>query len=382
MGGQRLEFKSCWEYRARQLSTLYWNSKPVSCLDNSVTDAIIKGTKQISSPDRDSNLDLPVLSSRAQHDKCVSQLRHRGGFPLIQVEYSKNIEKKKLNLSPRIQSDNKFSVTTWSVARGVFMSIQNSLGITGGARPQAQKHDLMMTNSPRPETNIHYLYRHGVSQLEVDPVSVERHIGVDPRLVGTSTAMAPTCDSKQLLEKTAQPERGLEPSTDILSSISAPEQKALMPFLASRPRDPQDRSDPKKPRSSKKARWWPPGNKPEAFTTPEQIVGIRLLEKIVLWPCLGTVSARYQPSLYDGTCINSANTGLFVLVVELPEPADLTEPQPEIVQFKPGLYNKFEAISVVVAHADKVSFLGVVLQAVSGCQHMQRRYHYSPTPVD
>nr|CAD7395187.1 unnamed protein product [Timema cristinae] len=34
-----------------------------------------------SSPDRDSNLDLPVLSSRAQHDKRVSQLRHRGGTP-------------------------------------------------------------------------------------------------------------------------------------------------------------------------------------------------------------------------------------------------------------------------------------------------------------
>nr|CAD7414064.1 unnamed protein product [Timema poppensis] len=33
-----------------------------------------------SSPDRDSNLDLPVLSSQAQHDKRVSQLRHRGGF--------------------------------------------------------------------------------------------------------------------------------------------------------------------------------------------------------------------------------------------------------------------------------------------------------------
>nr|CAD7575180.1 unnamed protein product [Timema californicum] len=32
-----------------------------------------------SSPDRDSNLDLPVLSSRAQHDMRVSQLRHRGG---------------------------------------------------------------------------------------------------------------------------------------------------------------------------------------------------------------------------------------------------------------------------------------------------------------
>nr|CAD7430109.1 unnamed protein product [Timema monikensis] len=32
-----------------------------------------------SSPDQDSNLDLPVISSRAQHDKRVSQLRHRGG---------------------------------------------------------------------------------------------------------------------------------------------------------------------------------------------------------------------------------------------------------------------------------------------------------------
>nr|CAD7400459.1 unnamed protein product [Timema poppensis] len=34
-----------------------------------------------SSPDRVSNLDLPVLSSRAQHDKRVSQLRHRGSTP-------------------------------------------------------------------------------------------------------------------------------------------------------------------------------------------------------------------------------------------------------------------------------------------------------------
>nr|CAD7393260.1 unnamed protein product [Timema cristinae] len=32
-----------------------------------------------SSPDRDSNLDLPILSSRAQHEKRVNQLRHRGG---------------------------------------------------------------------------------------------------------------------------------------------------------------------------------------------------------------------------------------------------------------------------------------------------------------
>nr|CAD7266568.1 unnamed protein product [Timema shepardi] len=34
-----------------------------------------------SSPDRDSNLDLPVLGSRAQHDKRISQLRHRESRP-------------------------------------------------------------------------------------------------------------------------------------------------------------------------------------------------------------------------------------------------------------------------------------------------------------
>nr|CAD7428593.1 unnamed protein product [Timema monikensis] len=38
------------------------------------------GKTTLSSPDRDSNLDLPVLSSRAQNDKRVSHLRHRGGF--------------------------------------------------------------------------------------------------------------------------------------------------------------------------------------------------------------------------------------------------------------------------------------------------------------
>nr|CAD7575974.1 unnamed protein product [Timema californicum] len=36
-----------------------------------------------SSPDRDSNFDLLVLSSRAQHDKRISQLRHRGSFGIV-----------------------------------------------------------------------------------------------------------------------------------------------------------------------------------------------------------------------------------------------------------------------------------------------------------
>nr|CAD7197698.1 unnamed protein product [Timema douglasi] len=46
-----------------------------------------------SSPDRDSNLDLPVLSSRAQHDKRVNQLRHRGGYQkLIPTKMTKEDE--------------------------------------------------------------------------------------------------------------------------------------------------------------------------------------------------------------------------------------------------------------------------------------------------
>nr|CAD7394730.1 unnamed protein product [Timema cristinae] len=39
-----------------------------------------------SSPDRDSNLNLPVLSSRAQHDKRVNQLRHRGGIRKVELQ--------------------------------------------------------------------------------------------------------------------------------------------------------------------------------------------------------------------------------------------------------------------------------------------------------
>nr|CAD7454205.1 unnamed protein product [Timema tahoe] len=38
------------------------------------------GKTTLSSPDRDSNLDFPVFGGRAQHNWCVSQLRHRGGI--------------------------------------------------------------------------------------------------------------------------------------------------------------------------------------------------------------------------------------------------------------------------------------------------------------
>nr|CAD7445706.1 unnamed protein product [Timema bartmani] len=51
------------------------------------------GNPPPSSPDRDSNLDLPVLGGRAQHDKRVSQLRHRGGdnFGKLSI-YFKNVQ--------------------------------------------------------------------------------------------------------------------------------------------------------------------------------------------------------------------------------------------------------------------------------------------------
>nr|CAD7196334.1 unnamed protein product [Timema douglasi] len=45
-----------------------------------------------SSPDRDSNLDLPVLSSRAQQYKRVSQLRHRGGLQVLKKLMTKTAE--------------------------------------------------------------------------------------------------------------------------------------------------------------------------------------------------------------------------------------------------------------------------------------------------
>nr|CAD7257545.1 unnamed protein product [Timema shepardi] len=49
------------------------------------------GKTILSSPDRDLNLDLPVLSSRAQHVKRVSQLRHRGGYKLLTSIESEDI---------------------------------------------------------------------------------------------------------------------------------------------------------------------------------------------------------------------------------------------------------------------------------------------------
>nr|CAD7404573.1 unnamed protein product [Timema cristinae] len=54
-----------------------------------------------SSPDRDSNLDLPVLSSRARHEKCVSQLRHRGGIDTTQHALKRGVLRVGLGGDPK-----------------------------------------------------------------------------------------------------------------------------------------------------------------------------------------------------------------------------------------------------------------------------------------
>nr|CAD7423487.1 unnamed protein product [Timema monikensis] len=82
-----------------QVFTKYFNSSPV-----------ISGKTTPSSPDRDSNLDLPVLSSRAQHDKRVSQLRHRGGTGYMSK--AMQIAKKEL----KSKKDQSSKLETWTKA--------------------------------------------------------------------------------------------------------------------------------------------------------------------------------------------------------------------------------------------------------------------------
>nr|CAD7423150.1 unnamed protein product [Timema monikensis] len=71
--------------RVIRLSTNYTNGLEIGKVELKEVNPHLRGGRvenhlgKKSSPDRDSNLDLPVLSSRAQHDKRASQLRHRGG---------------------------------------------------------------------------------------------------------------------------------------------------------------------------------------------------------------------------------------------------------------------------------------------------------------
>nr|CAD7571980.1 unnamed protein product [Timema californicum] len=57
------------------------------------------GKTTLSSASRDSNLDLSVLSSQAQHDQRVSQLRHRGGNALD--------KRKIISPNPRVRTETR-----------------------------------------------------------------------------------------------------------------------------------------------------------------------------------------------------------------------------------------------------------------------------------
>nr|CAD7411520.1 unnamed protein product [Timema poppensis] len=57
------------------LSTNYANGLGIGKVELEEVNPHLRG----GSPDPDSNLDLPVLGGRAQHDSRISQLRHRGG---------------------------------------------------------------------------------------------------------------------------------------------------------------------------------------------------------------------------------------------------------------------------------------------------------------
>nr|CAD7259412.1 unnamed protein product [Timema shepardi] len=62
------------------------------------------GKTNPSSLDRDSNLDLPVLISRAQHDQRVSQLRHRGGMFCCHPKVTMSLDFYYVPLSPPCRS--------------------------------------------------------------------------------------------------------------------------------------------------------------------------------------------------------------------------------------------------------------------------------------
>nr|CAD7393392.1 unnamed protein product [Timema cristinae] len=87
---------SYYPFRLYALSTNYANGLGIGKVELEEVNPHLRGGRvenhlgktTLSSPDRDSNLDLPVLSSRAQHDKRVSQLRHRGGRYRGSVETS------------------------------------------------------------------------------------------------------------------------------------------------------------------------------------------------------------------------------------------------------------------------------------------------------
>nr|CAD7265330.1 unnamed protein product [Timema shepardi] len=102
-----------------------------------------------SSPDQDSDLDLPVLSGRAQHDKRISQLRHRSriklpsatleGFTLLSglpaPEYSDNALRYKFSWNPK-----GVLLNTLSTAK--YINNGQEIIIPGGGQLMKEAHKL------------------------------------------------------------------------------------------------------------------------------------------------------------------------------------------------------------------------------------------------
>nr|CAD7571727.1 unnamed protein product [Timema californicum] len=98
-----------------------------------------------SSPDRDSNLDLSIISSRVQHEKCVSQLRHQGGLMWTVTSLNGNMEAHQ-------QSPTELNVTREraDLIEGLFAEILSTTGkgpTTGQAMEKGEKGRVVMTTS-------------------------------------------------------------------------------------------------------------------------------------------------------------------------------------------------------------------------------------------
>nr|CAD7410508.1 unnamed protein product [Timema poppensis] len=102
------------------------------------------------SPDRDSNLDLPVLSSRAQHDKRVSQLRHRGGVVCMEPGYE-----------PRGPELDSRLVSSYTALGNPPSASLVSTGSIFSGQPLSEECDHRAADSvPRPRDPFHFSLTH------------------------------------------------------------------------------------------------------------------------------------------------------------------------------------------------------------------------------
>nr|CAD7424395.1 unnamed protein product [Timema monikensis] len=109
-----------------------------------------------SSPDRDSNLDLPVLSSRAQHDKRVSQLCHRGSqnFRLHEVLRTPQHETRERNSREYTAESGPNSVGTGR--NRVHMTLgRGDLGAKYECRAENAALNAPIVSNIRVEVNVH-----------------------------------------------------------------------------------------------------------------------------------------------------------------------------------------------------------------------------------